>query len=76
MTLGICRSKSALYSFNLSIQLISVEDTSLSAILSDAVSTTGILKNTLLTAGGEATMLSMVMFTLLHSRLWRLGNAV
>ena len=73
---GICGSRIPLYSFNLSRQLVSVEDTPLSAILSDAVSTTGILKNTLLTPGGDATMFSMVMFTSLHSnsRLLRLGN--
>ena len=73
---GICWSKSALYSLNLSRQLISVEDTPLSATLSDAVSTTGILKNTLLTPGGDATMFSMVMFTSLHSNstFLRLGS--
>ena len=60
----------------MSRQLISVEDTPLSATLSDAVSTTGILKNTSLTLGGDATMFSMVMFTSLHSnsRFLRLGN--
>ena len=60
----------------MSRQLISVEDTLLSATLSDAVSTTGVLKNTLLTPGGDATMFSMVMFTSLHSnsRLLRLRN--
>ena len=76
---GICGSRIPLYSFNLSRQLVSVEDTPLSAILSDAVSTTGILKNTLLTPGGEATMFSMVMFTLLRhsfSAFSRLGNTL
>ena len=60
----------------MSRQLISVEDTPLSATLSDAVSTTGILKNTLLTPGGDATMFSMVMFTSLHSNssCLRLGS--
>ena len=79
MILGINSCKSGIYSlFNLSRQLVSVEDTPLSAILSDAVSTTGILKNTLLTPGGDATMFSTVMFTLLHSnsRVLRLGNTV
>lgn len=67
MILGINLCKSGIYSFNLSRQLVSVEDTPLSAILSDAVSTTGILKNTLLTPGGDATMFSIVMFTFPHS---------
>ena len=73
---GIRWSKTGLYSLNLSRQLISIEDTLLSATLSDAVSTTGVLRNTLLTPGGDATIFSIVMFTSLHSnsRCLRLGN--
>ena len=53
--------------FNESIQLVSVESTWSSATLLEAVNIIGILKNTLLTPGGEYSMRLLLTLTPLHS---------
>ena len=47
---------------------MSLVETWPSAILSDAVNTTGILKNTALSPGAEVAMSSILIVTPLHSR--------
>jgi len=49
------------------MQLVSLESTWLSAILFNTVNTIGIVKNTLLSPGGEATMSLLLRLTALHS---------
>ena len=65
--LGALASRIPLYDTNLFMQLVSLEETWSSAILFDAVNITGILKNTLLSPGGEVAMSSLLMLTPLHS---------
>ena len=65
--LGALASRYPFSDAPLFIQLVSMDETWSSAILFDAVNITGILKNTLLSPGGEVAMSSLLMFTPLHS---------
>jgi len=64
---GALASRVPFLDFDVSIQLVSLVETWPSAILFDAVNTTGIRKNTLLSPGGEVSNSSVVMFTPAHS---------
>ena len=68
--MGELESRSPFLEVNSFIQLVSLEETWSLAVSLDAVNIKGILKNTLLSFGGEDTMSSFVRIIPLHSPIY------